>query len=1252
MRRWSLWLVALTLASATTALAQSSSTSIHTDTKALSRIANTAQKDYKANRGKALELARKHGWIVEKTYTDGSHVSLQGLDAKGLPIYYITYNNTRAAATTKTDQLWAGGSLGLSLNGSSSSVAEKIGIWDGGLIRTSHQELKERVAQQDNASELNDHATHVAGTMVASGVNALARGMAYGVKKLKAYDFNGDAAEMAEAAKELLISNHSYGSIAGWRYNSDREGTDKDPYWEWWGDTDISKTEDYKFGYYDETAAKWDQIAYNAPYYLIVKSVGNNRSENGPEVGKPYYQRNSSGKFTLVEKRPSNISNNNEYDVISTYGNAKNVLSVGAVAPIADGYNQASDVSVASFSSFGPTDDGRIKPDLVGNGVAVLSTSSDSDRAYESLSGTSMAAPNVSGTLLLLQEHYAKLNNGNVMRAATLKGLAIHTADEAGDALGPDYRYGWGLLDAERAASVISNINNNHLLQERTLQQSETYTLDVVASGKGPLVVTISWTDPEASVIKVGASALNSRTPRLVNDLDIRISQGATTYMPWVLDPLKPANAATTGDNRLDNVEQVYIANAVPGKTYTIKVQHKGTLTKGPQAYSLLISGVGGTAFCTSSPTSDSGARLNKVTLGEKTVTLPAGCTTYRDLTGEIFTFEPGQTKSLALDLGSCGADAAAKVAKVFIDWNGDGDFQDTGETAGTTDVINGTSTYTTAVTAPTTVQVGSKVRMRLVLQETTDATNVSACGSYVRGETQDYLIQFEKPQIDVAVAALLPIGVTGCASPVQNIAITIRNFGTGSIANVPVTVSVLENGIEITQLQGSYNSSLAASAKTEFLLNSSFATKAGATYELIATSGLAGDARGSNNNASYTFTVSEPTSPPTASAFQCGTDTGYTLTGTGDGSIYWYTSLTGSLPVAAGNQVRINSQESTKLYAAINDFAATIGPSSKGFATGGGYNQFSPDVLLTANAPMILESARLYIGHGGKITFTVYNADGAPVSSRTLYVTPTRTTPATGNQPDDPNDIGEVYYLGLEIPEAGNYNIAITYEDGATIFRNNQGVAGYPFEVPNVVSITGNTATTTSQEYYYYFYDLKVRAIGCQSERIEVPIETGTPLATPVITRQGQTLISDAIEGNQWYLDNRKIEGATGQTYEPIMDGNYSVITQKNGCISDMSTAYTYYYRPEVRDAGLELVVSPNPSSGRFTLAMETLQPEDITYEVVDLLGKQLFSDRISQRNGQFEGTIDLSSRASGVYILRVQHGNKRYSKKLVVQH
>ena len=1254
MRRLSLWLVAAAMATATTAFAQrGEAPNVRSNVKELDRIAVAAEKDYKANRGKALQLAKKHGWVIEKTYSDGTFISLQGLDAKGMPIYYITYNNTRAAASVGTNELWAGGSLGLSLSGASAPVAEKLGVWDGGRVRESHQELTGRVIQKDNPAASSEHATHVAGTMMAKGVNPLAKGMSFGLKKLMAYDFSNDASEMAAAANDLLVSNHSYGAITGWRYNSDRKGTTEDPFWEWWGDTDISSTEDYKFGYYNETASTWDRIAYNAPYYLIVKSAGNNRVENGPAVGQPYYQRDSNGKFTKVASRPAGMNSNDGFDIISTYGTAKNILTVGAVNPISEGYRDTSDVVISSFSSFGPTDDGRIKPDLVGNGVSVLSSSDKSNTAYTSLSGTSMASPNVAGSLLLLQEHYANLNNGQVMRAATLKGLAIHTADEAGKTPGPDYKFGWGLLNAKRAASVISNSNTTNLIQENTLAQSQTYTYQVTASGSGPLVVTISWTDPEASPVAVNTSALNNRTARLINDLDVRVAKGGTVYQPWILDPLNPASPAATGDNKLDNVEQVKIMNAVPGETYTITVKHKGTLLKGPQAYSMIVSGIGGTAVCESKPSSDQGAKITGIALGSQSYTYNAGCSTYQDLTDKIFVFEPGQQQDLSITTGTCTTDAS-KVAKVYIDWNRNGSFTDAGEEVATSAVLSGNATFTAAITAPATAQVGTTVRMRVVMQETGNTADVTPCGIYARGETQDYLVQFEKPKKDVGVSAVLPAGASLCANPAQKIVVNIKNYGTTPQSNIPVTVRVLKDNAEIKQFSFIYTATLQPFAQAEALLSETFATEAGATYELIATSALQGDPVEDNNRMVRAFTVGTAAGTPTdASAFRCGTDPNYALSASGNGNIFWYNSATGTTPIAAGNQILVPANQiNGKLYAAFNDFAGTIGPANRSFATGGGYNTFTPDVIINTKAPVLLETARLYIGHSGKITFTVFNEEGAPVSAKTLYVTATRTNPATGPQPEDPNDQGAVYYLGLELPAAGTYKIAISYENGATIFRNNAGVTGYPFQIGNIVSITGNTATTTPESYYYYFYDMKVRALGCAGPRVEAIIKGGIPLEMPVISRDAQTLVSSAEAGNQWYKEGKPVEGATGKVFAPTESGNYSVKVFKDGCISEVSASYHFSYKPGIRELGTALVVSPNPTTGRFRFELETSQAEDITFEVVDMLGNFILSGEVKSHYGQYEGFINLSDRASGLYIFRLRHGDKSYSEKILVQH
>ncbi|MFY8003711.1 MAG: S8 family serine peptidase, partial [Chitinophagaceae bacterium] len=338
---------------------------------------------------------------------------------------------------------------------------------------------------------------------------------------------------------------------------------------------------------------------------------------------------------------------------------------------------------ISSFSSWGPTDDGRIKPDIVGAGVSVLSTNSSTDDAYGTSSGTSMSAPNVSGSLFLLQEHYAKTNGNRFMRSASLKGLAIHTANECGTNAGPDYIFGWGLLNTLKAAEVISSKNTgNHLLREEVLNNGASHNYQVVASGRGKLVVTISWTDVKGEV--AFTNYLNNRTPRLVNDLDVRVSLNGETFFPWKLDPANPAAAALKGDNILDNVEKIEIDNPIPGATYTITVSHKNTLARGLQAYSLLASGVGGTAFCNSTPTSTAGTRIDSVVIGTVRFNNPNnGCTNYAVFGSGNVLIRPGETLNLKVGVSACDATQADRIIKTFIDFNGNNIF-DANELVGT----------------------------------------------------------------------------------------------------------------------------------------------------------------------------------------------------------------------------------------------------------------------------------------------------------------------------------------------------------------------------------------------------------------------------------------------------------------------------------------------------------------------------------------------------------------------------------------
>ncbi|HZZ75651.1 MAG TPA: S8 family serine peptidase, partial [Puia sp.] len=358
---------------------------VTTNISALRAISVRADLQHKEMSNRLARLAKQNGWPLTKNLKNGGYALLVGLSKKGFPLYVTTNNNIISAATIGTNQLWPGGSTGLNLNGSTAALKSKIAIWDGGRVLATHEELTGRVLQKDNPSALSDHSTHVTGTMIASGVNPVAKGMSFGAQQLLAYDFDNDVSEMSAAAPGLLISNHSYGALAGWNLNTGNN------HWEWYGNS--GDTVDYKFGYYDDQAQEWDSIAYNAPNYLIVKSVGNNRDENGPPVDSPYDAFNGRGVMAPAGKRPPGISNNDGYDIVPTYGNAKNIIAIGAVNPIPGGYNSPADVQLAEFSSWGPSDDGRIKPDLVADGINVLSCVSTSNNAYAIFSGTSMSSP-------------------------------------------------------------------------------------------------------------------------------------------------------------------------------------------------------------------------------------------------------------------------------------------------------------------------------------------------------------------------------------------------------------------------------------------------------------------------------------------------------------------------------------------------------------------------------------------------------------------------------------------------------------------------------------------------------------------------------------------------------------------------------------------------------------------------------------------------------------------------------------------
>ncbi len=489
----------------------------------------------------ALLFAKEKGWDQYKENPDGSYDELMAVSRDGHPIYYTVYN-TDAARSTRTNHLNIGGSLGLNLDGQNMTAY----VWDGGPTRMSHQEFDgpggfNRVSINDGLYVLNNisfHAQHVTGTILAAGIQPAAKGMAPQAKALT-HEWNFDLSEAtAAAANGMLLSNHSYGLRA-------------------------NQIPDWYFGAYLSWTRDWDDLMHQAPYYLMVVAAGNDGNDNASN-GSP-------------------LSGMADFDKLSWLSTAKNNLVVANAQDANvndDGSLNA--VAISGSSSEGPTDDYRIKPDITGNGTGVYSTYDNSNSAYNTISGTSMATPNVTGSLLLLQQHYNNIN-GNFMRAATLKGLALHTADDAGIP-GPDAVFGWGLLNAKEAAATISQDGSTAIVGELSLADGDSYTFNVDADGSRPLVISISWTDPPGTP---NQGTVNQTVPVLVNDLDVRVTQNGTTYVPYRLTGV---NTNGTGDNAVDPYEKIIIENA--SGTYAITVNHKGSLSGGNQKFSLITTGV------------------------------------------------------------------------------------------------------------------------------------------------------------------------------------------------------------------------------------------------------------------------------------------------------------------------------------------------------------------------------------------------------------------------------------------------------------------------------------------------------------------------------------------------------------------------------------------------------------------------------------------------------------------------------------
>ncbi|MFZ4545218.1 MAG: S8 family serine peptidase, partial [Saprospiraceae bacterium] len=233
-------------------------------------------------------------------------------------------------------------------------------------------------------------------------------------------------------------------------------------------------------------------------------------------------------------------------------------------------------IEINTSSSRGPAHDGRLKPDVSAHGTNVNMTLPNN--TYTVNSGTSFSAPITAGVLAVMYQTYRMENNGNDPDGALMKAVLLNTATEIGN-YGPDYKFGWGVANTQRAVEAIQN----QQFSLGAIDQSEVKTIKLKMPDNIKLAkVMLLWNDYQATPNVKKA---------LVNDLDLKIiGPDQKTILPFVLDPtpniISLDAPAKKGRDSLNNVEQVAIENPIPGAEYTIEVSGYN-IPKGIQEYYL-----------------------------------------------------------------------------------------------------------------------------------------------------------------------------------------------------------------------------------------------------------------------------------------------------------------------------------------------------------------------------------------------------------------------------------------------------------------------------------------------------------------------------------------------------------------------------------------------------------------------------------------------------------------------------------------
>ena len=420
-----------------------------------------------------------------------------------------------------------------------------VGEIDGGGADQNHDDLQGRITWVESQST-GTHATHVAGIVIGDGTLSETEG--------------GTAFQWKGMATEAEIFGWSAGGNYLSLYDPAVNTHDIELSTNSWG-WGVNGSNCDLYGDYGSDAPEHDELITGVTHgkrFPIFFSAGNERDDcDCGTCVSPYVF------YTNI--RPPGAT-------------AKNTMTIGA--------KPSDESDVALFSSWGPMDDGRLKPEIVASGTQNFGdggvTSTVPGDAYDAFGGTSMSTPAAAGCAALFFEDFRALTATDPL-PSTIKAHFCHGAkDMTGESyltVGPDYASGFGVLKLRK---TIDQLRTGDWAEDDVDQgESDLYVIEVPADAT-ELKVTLAWDD---------VAGAENADPALVNDLDLVVTDpSAGRHYPWTLNPASPGDAAVrTAEDHLNPIEQVYVDTGIASGSWTVEVRGT-TVPMGPQTYSLVFS--------------------------------------------------------------------------------------------------------------------------------------------------------------------------------------------------------------------------------------------------------------------------------------------------------------------------------------------------------------------------------------------------------------------------------------------------------------------------------------------------------------------------------------------------------------------------------------------------------------------------------------------------------------------------------------